>query len=33
MLGPVSSAAWNRYLESFSHPEWFQKRMETKNTN
>ena len=34
MLGPVSSAAWNRYLEFFpSIPEWFQKRMETKNTN
>lgn len=35
MLGPMSTAAWNRYLESFSHPipEWFQKRMETKNTN
>ena len=35
VLGPVSTAAWNRYLESFSHPipEYFQKRVETKNTN
>lgn len=35
ILGPVSTAAWNRYLESFSHPipEYFQKRVETKNTN
>lgn len=35
VLGPVSTAAWNRYLESFSHPipEYFQKRVQTKNTN
>lgn len=35
ILGPVSTAAWNRYVESFTHPvpEWFQKRVETKNTN
>ena len=35
VLGPVSTAAWNRYLESFSHPipEYLQKRVETKNTN
>lgn len=35
ILGPVSTAAWNRYLDSFSHPipEYFQKRVETKNTN
>lgn len=35
VLGPVSTAAWNRYLESFSRPipEWFQKRVDTKNTN
>ncbi|WAI85996.1 MULTISPECIES: DUF3613 domain-containing protein [Achromobacter] len=35
VLGPVSTAAWNRYLESFSHPipEFLQKRVETKNTN
>ncbi|MPS76789.1 MAG: DUF3613 domain-containing protein [Achromobacter sp.] len=35
VLGPVSTAAWNRYLESFSHPipEYFRKRVETKNTN
>ncbi len=35
VLGPVSTAAWNRYLESFSHPipDYFQKRVETKNTN
>ncbi|CAB3637229.1 DUF3613 domain-containing protein [Achromobacter pestifer] len=35
ILGPVSSAAWNRYVDSFKQPipEWFQKRVETKNTN
>lgn len=35
ILGPVSTAAWNRYVDSFTHPvpEWFQKRVETKNTN
>ena len=35
ILGPVSTAAWNRYLDSFSHPipEYLQKRVETKNTN
>ncbi len=35
VLGPVSTAAWNRYLDSFSHPipEYLQKRVETKNTN
>ncbi|MFY0476916.1 DUF3613 domain-containing protein [Achromobacter marplatensis] len=35
ILGPVSSAAWTRYVDSFRHPipEWFQKRVETKNTN
>ncbi|KNE26149.1 DUF3613 domain-containing protein, partial [Achromobacter spanius] len=35
VLGPVSTAAWNRYLESFSHPipEYLQKRVETKSTN
>jgi hypothetical protein len=35
ILGPVSTAAWNRYLDSFKHPipEWMQKRVETKNTN
>lgn len=35
ILGPVSSAAWNRYVESFKQPipDWFQKRVETKNTN
>lgn len=35
ILGPVSTAAWNRYLDSFKHPipEWLQKRVETKNTN
>ncbi|MCY1537769.1 hypothetical protein D9M68_732780 [compost metagenome] len=34
ILGPVSTAAWNRYLDSFKHPipEWMQKRVETKNT-
>ncbi|MBB1593742.1 DUF3613 domain-containing protein [Achromobacter sp. UMC46] len=35
ILGPVSSAAWTRYVDSFRQPipEWFQKRVETKNTN
>jgi len=35
ILGPVSTAAWNRYLDSFKHPipEWLQKRVETKNTH
>lgn len=35
ILGPVSSAAWDRYLDSFSHPipDFFKKRVETKNTN
>ncbi|MGE8611046.1 MAG: DUF3613 domain-containing protein [Achromobacter veterisilvae] len=35
ILGPVSTAAWNRYLDSFKHPipEWMQKRVETKSTN
>jgi hypothetical protein len=35
ILGPVSSAAWTRYVDSFRQPipEWFQKRVETRNTN
>lgn len=35
VLGATSTAAWNRYLESFSHPipEWFTKRVQTNNTN
>lgn len=35
ILGPVSTAAWNRYMDSFSHPipDFFQKRVQTKNTN
>ena len=30
VLGPVSTAAWNRYLESFKHPipEWFDRNVE-----
>lgn len=35
ILGPVSSAAWTRYVDSFKRPipEWFQERVEIKNTN
>ncbi len=35
VLGAVSTAAWDRYLASFTHPvpEWFQKRVDTRNTN
>lgn len=31
ILGPVSSAAWNRYLESFRQPipQWFTERVKT----
>lgn len=34
VLGPVSTAAWNRYLDSFKHPipEWFDRHVETPNT-
>ncbi|WP_235491016.1 DUF3613 domain-containing protein [Achromobacter sp. DMS1] len=30
-----ATAAWDRYLASFTHPvpEWFQKRVDTRNTN
>ncbi|AVG40371.1 DUF3613 domain-containing protein [Achromobacter insolitus] len=33
VLGPVSTAAWNRYLESFKHPipEWFDRNVEVPN--
>ncbi|MFY2999625.1 DUF3613 domain-containing protein, partial [Achromobacter xylosoxidans] len=35
VLGAVSTAAWNRYVNSFTRPipEWFTKRVETENTN
>lgn len=35
VLGPVSTAAWNRYVDSFTRPipEWFTKRVQTNNTN
>ncbi|WP_447920874.1 DUF3613 domain-containing protein [Achromobacter aegrifaciens] len=35
VLGPVSTAAWNRYLESFRRPipEWFDRNVEIPNTN
>ncbi len=31
VLGPVSTAAWNRYLDSFKHPipEWFDQHVDT----
>ena len=33
VLGPVSTAAWNRYLESFKHPipVWFDRNVEIPN--
>ncbi|ADP17763.1 TapA domain protein [Achromobacter xylosoxidans A8] len=33
VLGPVSTAAWNRYLESFKRPipEWFDRNVEIPN--
>lgn len=35
VLGAVSTAAWNRYVDSFTRPipEWFTKRVQTNNTN
>lgn len=35
VLGAVSTAAWNRYVNSFTRPipEWFTKRVETESTN
>lgn len=35
VLGAVSTAAWNRYVDSFTRPipEWFTKRVQTDNTN
>ncbi|MGE8656035.1 MAG: DUF3613 domain-containing protein [Achromobacter sp.] len=35
VLGAASTAAWNRYLDSFTRPipEWFTKRVQTDNTN
>ncbi|WYX51063.1 DUF3613 domain-containing protein [Achromobacter xylosoxidans] len=35
VLGAASTAAWNRYVNSFTRPipEWFTKRVETENTN
>ncbi|MCD0505384.1 DUF3613 domain-containing protein, partial [Bordetella petrii] len=31
ILGPVSTASWNRYLESFKRPipEWFVEKVKT----
>lgn len=33
MLGPVATASWDRYLESFKHPipEWFRERVEAQS--
>ncbi len=35
VLGAASTAAWNRYVDSFTRPipEWFTKRVQTNNTN
>ena len=35
VLGAASTAAWNRYVDSFTRPipEWFTKRVPTNNTN
>lgn len=35
VLGAASTAAWNRYIDSFTRPipEWFDKRVQTNNTN
>jgi hypothetical protein len=35
MLGPVATASWDRYLESFKHPipEWFRERVEAQTSN
>jgi hypothetical protein len=35
MLGPVATASWDRYLESFRHPipEWFRERVEAQTSN
>lgn len=35
VLGPVSTAAWTRYVNSFKTPipDWFQKRVEVQSTN
>ncbi|MCZ8390061.1 DUF3613 domain-containing protein [Achromobacter xylosoxidans] len=35
VLGAASTAAWNRYIDSFTRPipEWFAKRVQTNNTN
>jgi hypothetical protein len=34
MLGPVATASWDRYLESFKHPipEWFRERVEAQSS-